>query len=136
MNKSILIFIFIFIFTFIGIKKSIGQVHGGPGGGGPGKESNDQTVCLELGVSVKQDIYELLKLEHIVFKNNKQFIDYVNEETIRVISNQLNTTQRGSKRHCQLQATNKEPILAKKIELLKNISRNLKMVDEMKAELI
>ncbi len=84
------LFHILLIFTIYsyGVKSSA-QVHGGPGGGGPGRESEAEALCSHLKATLEFSYLELSQIENKKIRNNSDFQDYITQEVLNIVAREL-----------------------------------------------
>jgi hypothetical protein len=70
-------------------QKSSAQVHGGPGGGGPGRESEAEALCSDLKATLEFSYLELSQIENKKIRNNSDFKDYITQEVLNIVAMEL-----------------------------------------------
>jgi len=70
-------------FTIVSSSLLEAQVHGNPGGGGPGKGNEEYNYCQDLKITVEEHIAALLKLEKKQYLSDKDFFQYLDDEVVK-----------------------------------------------------
>ncbi len=60
------------------------QLHGNPGGGGPGKGNEEYNLCHDLKITLVEHIKDLLKLEKKEYLSDEDFYKYLDNEIVAI----------------------------------------------------
>jgi hypothetical protein len=122
--KIALVFTFLFITSF-----AKAQVHGNPGGGGPGKGDEQYNICMDWKITVEQDAKLLLELEKKTYESEEDFFKYIDEEIIKIAVKQLNVFEQlnDRKNNKKLLPCGQE----KTVEVLKDENEKLDLLKEI-----
>jgi hypothetical protein len=120
------------VFTFLIFTSLVkAQVHGSPGGGGPGKGDEQYNICMDWKVTVEQDAKLILDLEKKTYESEEDFFKYIDEEIIKIAIKQLNIFE-----HLNDRKSDKKLLPCgheKSVEILKDENEKLDLLKEIYA---